>query len=222
MSKRVIRQGAFETNSSSEHTICWMNHISDDAPEWDDIYLDRNGVWQMRDSEDMYFGRYPFRILTTPGEKAMYAIAALVQDKSDPEYKEIFETVKKIHPELKDISFKIETTSFYHDPDDLEKVKQWYGDRYKCFGGRIITWDYDTGMVDEDILGPFLKKFNVSLEEFILKRNIIVVCDGDEYEQFKGAKRAGLIDIANIIAEFPDRRKSGWWKELKQAGESQG
>lgn len=205
MGKMVIRHGAFETNSSSQHSICFMKNVPsiNEDKYWDDIYI-RDGVWDLSDKwgEALCFGRSPFRILTTPGKKARYAIANLVGDKNSDEFKQIFNTVKKLHPELKEIKFDFHTHELENDAQGLEYVKKCHNGRYIEHENHIVYWTYDFGYVDDYLLRPFLKKYNISIEQFIVERNIIVVCDGDEYCEFLNAKEAGLIDVANILVEY--------------------
>lgn len=71
--KISIRQGVFETNSSSMHSLCILNHSDKNI----DIYtnkIDENGIWKFEEGE-LDFYRYPFRFLRTFEDKVKYAIA---------------------------------------------------------------------------------------------------------------------------------------------------
>lgn len=84
--KRVIRYSAFETNSSSQHSIVVTKDdrmlTSDDIRiGWDDsegkelFYINKEGVWDIYSSNELSFQRYPFELLSTVEDKARYAIA---------------------------------------------------------------------------------------------------------------------------------------------------
>lgn len=98
-----IRRGCFETNSSSMHSLVIM-----DNSEWDDeIYSynseeDNNpliidGVWDLSE-EELYFGRAPFRVLSTFADKVRYAYASLPNETDS-----ITEIVKEYIPELEEV-----------------------------------------------------------------------------------------------------------------------
>lgn len=69
--KRKIRRGVFETNSSSQHSLCIMKNNEHYTPDEiaRDFYLckdretgEEDCVWDIWD-HDMEFGRSPFRAL---------------------------------------------------------------------------------------------------------------------------------------------------------------
>lgn len=63
------------------------------------------------------------------------------------------------------------------------------------------------GYIDHQSCGR-LKKFleinNISLEDFLIRKDIIVVIDGDEYQTFNSMIDCGLIDVTNIESQYPD------------------
>jgi len=69
-----IRNGIYETNSSSSHAIVIRSQGERLTPEEvkDQVWLWRDGGLEIRDNQ---FGRSPFRILRRIEEKAAYAIA---------------------------------------------------------------------------------------------------------------------------------------------------
>lgn len=71
--KIQIRQGVFETNSSSMHSLCILNH-SDKNIDTHTNEIDENGTWKFEEGE-LDFYRYPFRFLHTFEGKVKYAIA---------------------------------------------------------------------------------------------------------------------------------------------------
>lgn len=77
--KYTIRKNCFETNSSSMHSIVITKN---DGPletidAEDDLYLDTKYHYFIEYTEDdLSFGRYPFRLLTTWDEKLAYYLAS--------------------------------------------------------------------------------------------------------------------------------------------------
>ena len=92
--KIQIRQGVFETNSSSMHSLCILNH-SDKNIDTHTNEIDENGTWKFEEGE-LDFYRYPFRFLHTFEGKVKYAIANY-----ESNYKSIIlisDIVKKYNP----------------------------------------------------------------------------------------------------------------------------
>lgn len=57
-------------------------------------------------------------------------------------------------------------------------------------------FEYDnncSGYVDDRIVEPFLKKNNITLEEFLTNDKYFVICDGDEYYIFGDMIKSGII-----------------------------
>lgn len=80
----------------------------------------------------------------------------------------------------------------------IDTIEYWEGnDRYFHFEKPC------TGYVDEDILSGFLKKENISLEEYLTNKKYVVIQDGDEYGYFGDMKRSGLINMDAIDHEYP-------------------
>lgn len=64
----------------------------------------------------------------------------------------------------------------------------------------------DAGGIDHQssgLLSGFMKKYDVSLKEFLINKNIIVVVDGDECQILNSIKQTGLINEDNIALQFP-------------------
>ena len=85
--KRQIRRGVFETNSSSQHSLCIMkkdehytpDEIAKDFYLWDDKETgEKDCEWHIWD-HNMEFGRSPFRALSNFHDKWLYACASLVR-----------------------------------------------------------------------------------------------------------------------------------------------
>ena len=65
----------------------------------------------------------------------------------------------------------------------------------------------DFGYIDHESCGrlrKFLEINNLSLEDFLTRKDILVVIDGDEYQIFNNMVDCELIDIDNIESQYPD------------------
>lgn len=63
------------------------------------------------------------------------------------------------------------------------------------------------GYIDHESCGRlrvFLKTNNIPLEDFLVRKDILVVIDGDEYQIFNDMVDCGLIDVDNIEVQYPD------------------
>lgn len=146
-----IRGNCFETNSSSIHSLAILKNPPEqkETDITDGFYINKNGTWDTSD-EDWYFGRAPFRIMSTFCEKVKYAWAST-------ENEEVFDIVKELIPKIKKI-------------------------KHPSFCG---TDDYQ--------LNGWLKKYNISLREFLTNNRYIVICDGDEYCIWEDMINCGII-----------------------------
>ena len=109
--KRQVRRGVFETNSSSQHSLCIMKNDEHYTPDeiakdfylWDDKKTgEKDCEWHIGDS-DMEFGRSPFRALGNFHDKWLYACASLVHEYNDENYKKLETLALKYVPGLKRI-----------------------------------------------------------------------------------------------------------------------
>ena len=182
-------------------------------------------VWNIWE-EELRFGRSPFRALGTFYDKWLYACASLVKEYKDDVYNELERIALKYVPGLKKI--KVPLITEYVANKDNEKFRN--DDYYQGFGKtedeleeylaqkgkdwnlKLYYWEREdgywafdkpyTGYVDENILGGFLEKENISIEEFLLNRRYIVIQDGDEYYYWEDIKDAGLINTKIIDHEY--------------------
>ena len=236
--RRQIRRGVFETNSSSQHSLCIMknddHYTSDEIAR--DFYLCRDRetgeedcVWDIWD-HDMEFGRSPFRALGNFHDKWLYACASLVNEYNDDVYRELVALAIKYVPGLKKIKIPMIHDSVadknYSENKDSEYAQE-YGmtedefneyleQKEKDWGiDTIEYWVTDngyfhygkryTGYVDENMLGGFLKKENITLEEYLTNKKYVVIQDGDEYCYWSDMKKAGLVNMDAIDHEYPKR-----------------
>lgn len=226
--KRTIRQGCFETNSSSMHSIVLTN-IPGESKKGE-IYIWKGNhefnVWD----RDICFERSPFQILSTMICKIYFAIASYVDD--DEKIEEIRDIVREIFGcEMK---LPMRTVEEYRRADDHSRV--YYGEYewkediedptkevviYKPDPSVELEYrEYQVidGYIDHQsagLLQHFLEKNNISLRDFITKAKYIVVIDGDEYCEFDKILESGIVDLSKIIERFPKDSSFDWvkWKE---------
>lgn len=148
-----IRNGVFETNSSSSHSIVVTKK---DAP-----LGTVEGGWRMKDDggyriyneDELEFGRTPFDILCDWHHRLRYAIASL----GESHIEEIEDACRKHVPGFTCIEL----------PQDR------YGD-----GGVVCGYvDHQSF----GLLRHLMESHNVSVEDFIFNDKYIVIIDGDEY-----------------------------------------
>ena len=135
--KRQIRQGIFESNSSSSHVIVVTknDHIltnDEVVTSWKDIdddkeyfYIDNDGEWRIWE-DDVYFGR-GFKICSSLEDKACYAIAEFCGDYTDETDEEKVEKINEIHdiissviPLLENVKLPTRWEEIYLDLDGNE------------------------------------------------------------------------------------------------------
>ena len=172
--RRQIRRGVFETNSSSMHSLVVMKrdqyYTRDEVESC--VYVNKDGYISVWDNDE-YFGRSPFRVLTTLEDKSLYVVASTARNgKMD---NEVYETVCN--------------------------VMRSYIPNFKGFSYRDSPHTYIG--VDEDILTPFLQEEQITIEEFLINKKYRVIVDGDEYCIYSDMKKAGMINTAKIEKEYP-------------------
>lgn len=102
--KKQVRKNVFETNSSSMHSLV-ITKTSDKYTSEEimkDIYLsddnstnEEDCIWKIWDEDKLYFGRSPFKVLSSFRDKWLYALASLVGEYNDKVYKELERIAKK-------------------------------------------------------------------------------------------------------------------------------
>ena len=226
----------FETNSSSQHSLCVMKIDEYYTPEeiYEDFFLWNNKEtgeekceWHIWDG-NLEFGRSPFRVLCNFHDKWLYACASLVREYNDETYKELESLALKHVPGLKKVAIPMISDSFANKDHEENKdsdyaqeygktedeLNEWLEQKEKAWGIDTLTyWESEngyfhfekpfTGCVDKNILGGFLEKENISLEEYLTNRKYVVIQDGDEYNEFGNFKRSGLINLDVIDHEYP-------------------
>ena len=179
--KRQIRNGIFETNSSSMHSLVIKKDggYYSEQEVLDDIWA-HNDEWSIWD-HDLEFGRSPFKCLCTFGSKVRYAIASLCsyRDNAQDVLDEISAIVYEVVPSVTHVK--------------VPKVSHW---------GKSKAETY-YGYVDEDILTGFLQHEGITLKEFLTNKKYVVIVDGDEYCIWDDVKQSGLVKLDNIEREYP-------------------
>ena len=170
---RQVRNNVFETNSSSSHSLVITTldeHYTGDEIR-KNLYIPENGIVRIWASS-LEFYRYPFDILCTFESKARYAIASS-KGKLVNEVEAIYH---KYIPEF--VAFKFD-----------ERPESYDSDNY------VI----DYGGTDDYCIEGWLKKYNITLEEFLTNRRYIVIVDGDEFCVWDHVKNTGLVDTDMIV-----------------------
>lgn len=144
----------------------------------------------------MYFGRYPFQVLSSFEEKLRYAYACAPVRQG---------RVKKngYH-------------GYWHEYYKITNVvKKFFGTDHPFNG--VDFRNQDSIGTDDSKLSYWLDQANISLIEFLTNKNIIVICDGDEYCVWTDMKKLGLINKDNIQLAIPERE---WWETDESDTES--
>lgn len=66
-----------------------------------------------------------------------------------------------------------------------------------------FKYDEAKKVVDENILGGFLERENISLEEYLTNKKYVVIQDGDETCYWNAMKKTGLVNMDIIDYEYP-------------------
>ncbi len=183
--KIKIREGVFETNSSSQHAICLTNNTEEYTPQEmkSGMWIDINGILRFY-GDDLYFGREPFGILATFYDKLRYVMAALVGNYSYTDHDDkalAYLNVLRIICEKNIPDF----VDFEFQPKEYSRGKQLDYGYAQDYGG----------------LEKFLKARNISIEDFLKKKRYIVIIDGDEYNAWDKLKDSGIVDKSAIKEE---------------------
>ena len=65
----------------------------------------------------------------------------------------------------------------------------------------------DYGSIDHQSMGilkRFLSNNNLSLEDYLVRKDIITIITGDEFSTFSDMVTCGLIDVNNIVIQYPN------------------
>lgn len=189
-----VRKSVFETNSSSSHSIAVANSDCYETKEYFQELADR--MWTndeneykvsfIDETEDLEFGRYPFNILYTFSDKVRYAFAFYSYDPNCEMFSEIKRIIEK-----------------YTGRSKIAFPRELHWDRIDDNGNVPSTEFY--GYVDHQscrLLGGFLEKSGITMEEFLTNRKYMVIIDGDEYNFWRKMKESGIINTSVIGKEY--------------------
>ena len=180
---KKIRNGVFETNSSSMHSICINNgDTGNPFPDYE-FYVNKDGTIKIYNK--LYFGRYPFEFLATVYDKTRYAIASYGEER--------FEEIQDI---FADAYNAINRETYFSEFDMPKTTWDWRT------GKDLDTPVVEYGNIDHQsygLLDRFLKKYKVTLKEFITNPKYVVVIDGDEYCAFQKYKDLGLLPTLEVV-----------------------
>lgn len=198
-----VRNGVFETNSSSSHSIVILknkkfNKNFDDNEIKSDFWLDSDGNASVFERSND-FGRFPFHVISSFKEKVLYCIAYYCgsynsRDDSKDKYREIIEIVRKHVDQFQD--FRWPLVSYWGEDESISKE------------------EIDYGSVDHqsiETLRRFIYSEDISLEEFLLNKKYLIIIDGDEYNEFMGLIDSGLVsktvfDKVYSSSDYVERR----------------
>lgn len=228
--KMKIRHECFETNSSSQHSICVTKNDHflkkedfDDYPEH--IYIRKDGTWNISwNEEELDFERHPFKFLCTFEDKVKFAIASFCgnhcdQEECDKNFALIISAVQTIYPDIKSIELPLISEDLFFDEKGeyiSESIVHYdYGNERYFYINDGHEWNISKtdfnhrvpyyGNIDHQSFGllqNFLESENITLVDFLGNRKYVVIIDGDEYCDWDNLKYSGLINIANIEKEF--------------------
>lgn len=191
---KQIRRNVFETNSSSSHSLV----ITTDNEHYTREEINKNfymtdGIVRLWESS-LEFYRSPFDMLVTFKDKLRYAIASSNGN--------LVDQCRELCCKYVDgfVDFEFDTKDYVWDSEVKDYVET--DDPIPNYGG---TDDYQ--------IEGWLKKYNVSLEEFLTNKRYIVVVDGDEYNCWLHIKDSGLVDTSKIIHDSYAEEQEEWHKQ---------
>lgn len=191
---KQIRRNVFETNSSSSHSLV----ITTDNEHYTREEINKNfymtdGIVRLWESS-LEFYRSPFDMLVTFKDKLRYAIASSNGNFVDQCRELCCKYVDGF------VDFEFDTKDYVWDSEVKDYVE-----------ADVPIPNY--GGTDDYQIEGWLKKYNVSLEEFLTNKRYIVVVDGDEYNCWLHIKDSGLVDTSKIIHDSYTEEEEEWHKQ---------
>ncbi len=229
--KTVIRYGIFESNSSSEHSICITKndrHVGPkdfiydgDYPE-DYVYLNKDGELSFLNDVREGYGRYPFKILTTVEDKLQYAMCSYLGRlyPDDPEFEKLYnmfdDMVREIIPGCTGLNIHKYDFDLYTDVDGNEilrkdlKYDHWdkenditvYYYLDKNGNKQIAKLNEETYM-DAPEIGAIDHQSNGLLQNFLKDKNI-------DLKEFLTNKKYVVVIDGDELQDFRKYLKSGF------------
>ena len=184
-----IRGNCFETNSSSSHSLIITKgdagHYTPEEAYKELYWINDDGTWNPL-GDDMYFGRSPFKVLSTFKDKLCYAYACAPCRKG----------------RMKKSGYESYWREYYKV---TAVVRKFFGSTFEFNGIEPNYRRRNYIGTDDCMLPKWLEIANISLIEFLINKNIIVICDGDEYCIWTDMKKLGLINMENIQLAIPEK-----------------
>ena len=237
--KISIRQGMFETNSSSMHSMCilkkgYIEEISLKEIQ-DSFWSVKGGVYELGYcTDDLDFERSPFQLLRTFSDKARYVVASL----GEKGYNEVVSVLKEKDPNFRELVLPTkDSVKITFADGEVKYDDPWFADHYIQERDGVLIYDdvhnirdrkvtsYEDvevpyyGHVDHQsagLLDSFLNNENksVTLKDFLLSNRYIVVIDSDEYDEWSNIVKSGVVDINNVL--LYDGFNSDWYPPTKE------
>ena len=203
--KVTVRSNAFETNSSSMHSIVIDNSNSELLTFSDicsEVEVDLSGYIRLYGTDwDFIYDRSNFTVLSSFKEKLKFAIASFcgsAETSSDAE-EQLQKIADALHSRISDINgiilpceyenYMRDSRGYLHTEDEVSYDFDWNPYVVSDSGRRLSVHQTDEqyavpiyGSVDHqsmDLLSQFLKKFHVSIADFLLDTKYSIILDDD-------------------------------------------
>lgn len=227
MAKKTIRNGVWETNSSSCHALAILKPKPNDYYTREEI---SDSVWlwkgKLQFSDwNMHFGRSPFRTLGEFEGKLRYAVACLVSKYGDKYYNELFNICKRHVDGFVDFEFPKKMNScrgiFGNDNDPKEgdwdfeyakteeQMEEYLRENFPMPNDEEIDfWTYDRDEGEEPDKYWHWRYFNFgSTDDYMLKGWLDKA--GITLEEFLTNRRYIVICDGDEYCIWDDMKKSG-------------
>ena len=186
-----IRNNCFETNSSSSHSLVikpgFDYYTSEEILERYSYLFkeckDEPGKYVLKPwghEFDDGFNRWPFQVLDGFSTKLWYLYAHA--------------PVRHLKQKTKD-GYNRWTTEYYKVTNFLKKELPWL---------KGVDWSYCSEKPSSEAYNfdAVLKQHGISWYEYLFNKNIIVICDGDEYCVWHRMKKQGLVKLPKGTKEY--------------------
>ena len=189
-----IRRNAFETNSSSMHSLVIVKKPKPYTMQELSLFA-CNSETEFNlfdDRRDAIYERAPYRVLRTPLDKLKYYSAYILG------------TCNKLDKIVEIKNFINQQTGIDQENINLEYIETHYTRGGKEIEARGYGHVYSNES-GEDVF-DFVKRKNINWKDLILNPKYIIIVDGDEYQLFKALFDSNILDANNFedISSGPD------------------
>ena len=188
-----IRNNCFETNSSSSHSL--VVKTGSDYYTAEEVYEDVQYICKQVENKsgkyvleprgyefDDGFNRYPFQVLDTFRKKLWYLYA---------------HAPCRVYPPKGKRSYSRYQPEYYKVTNYVKKYLPWL---------EGVSWKwvdrYSKPSSEAHGFTSALKKAGIDWYEYLFNKNIIVICDGDEYDVWGSLKKANLVKLPKGTKEY--------------------